>query len=334
MKTKMIIILTLSIMLFMFSCESSTKSEEINDLIGIWHSVSSEINFLMTTNSDQKMIDVFSEAIGGINLTGDINTSLKYLSNQYGSISVSETNDVETSGISITCYDQSIYLSKYNESNPMQSLYYQTDNGEFTYDYATNTLTINPTVLYKLDMTTYQIDSSSVINVSGTLQNQTIDIKANTPTDINLFNEFGEFDDNTVITIEKDGTWSTTSSDEYGEYNTTGTWEEKNGKLIIIETDQETNETIEVEIDFKIEDGNLTIINSIDYCEEFEDYNGESCYSSIETYLGIEDGSISDLKMEMESVFSQTPPNGKTTKNFKTKFITPTTKEVLSKLNF
>jgi len=275
------------------------------------------MDFWVTTNSNQTAINAREEGTGGIALTGDFNKTLKYLSNQWGYMVVSEvdvySDDLYDGKLVINFDGSTITLQQYNdEEDYSETIYYYAQNAEYAYNTATYTLTIEPINLYKYDWDNYALDSSSVVNISGSLKNATIEIKANTPKAVDFYHGMHEDESSTIISFEKDGTFSSTTTYEYydEEEVTTGTWEEKDGKLVITENYEDEEWVTVASYDF---DGkNLILKTDMDFCTEYFGYDDYSdCYGIFEEELMIEPGSITDLTAEMEIELSPNAPSGK-----------------------
>ena len=60
--------------------EDSGDAKHPDEIVGTWHQTSGESDIIITTNSDQLLIDQFAEGIGSISITGAHTTTLTHLS--------------------------------------------------------------------------------------------------------------------------------------------------------------------------------------------------------------------------------------------------------------
>lgn len=305
---KIVLILLMAALLILSNCSDSTSSSN-SDFVGVWNMKDGDVQLKITTNSDQKGINLMEEGNGSIEVTGDITKTLKYLVNQYGYMIASEYSAYSEitfmSGISINFDGTSAMLTCYDENNPMISAYYQCDNANYSYDENTYTLTVEPTTLYKLDLTTYETDSSTTVQISGTLQSSTIEFKAGESQSVEWLDTFGSED--ATIAIEEDGTYTITDTDTDGETTiTTGTWENSDGKLVFTEEDEDLGMEIEYIMDYKFDGDDLILKYEMDFCTIISgsDVPNAGCYSYIENILMIESGSISDAMFDVEMKLS------------------------------
>lgn len=329
-----VLLITMSIVLF-WSCEDEAEvgdEKHPEELVGTWYFTDGEFDIEITTNSDQTMVNQFSEGIGSIDVSGEVTATLTYM------IMMVEEDDgfvgimvLNQSPYTVSLGEQDspfyafaiyppedyvsamfmVYESEYNYT------YYTTDTIEFFYDTSTYTLTINSTDFMELDMSTYEIDSSSVVTISGTLQNQTTNIPANSPTQVSFVGDLTDYFSEFTVSLNTDGSWLRTMVMEFeGETETetgVGSWEVDDDQLIIIEEYEEDGETEvdTVELDFTLSDNTLTIIMGEDWCEDDEDYSVEECLEEAEGDFGLESGSLTDIVRVWIMNFSQTAPTTK-----------------------
>lgn len=323
-----VLLLTMSMFLF-WSCEGEAEAEDEKhpeELVGTWYFTDGEFYTEITTNSDQTMVDKFSAGIGSIDVSGEVTATLTYMGayDEDGAVQISLANqsvfgnwDFPIYMVFIYSYGGTLSASFIAQESEEDYTYYTTDNVDYSYDASTYTLTINSTDFMELDMSTGEIDSSSVVTISGTLQSQTINIPADTPTLVGfgeyLFDYMSEF----TISLEADGSWLRTMVMEFeGETETetgVGTWEVDDDQLIIIEEYEENGETEidTVELDFTLSGNTLTLTMEESMCEDDEYYPVEECLEETEWEFGLESGSLTDIADGWIMNFSQTAPTTK-----------------------
>ena len=347
---------------FIASCEDSNSKLE-SEVIGIWHmpqSVNrvmsgmdqsdiggqslnaSNYSTIITTNTDQKMIDRMSAGVGSISITGMINEELKFLDGEF---------DPESrySYVNVTNYDWFSFFE--NESTILDldspiiilsmSNFVYSEFEMFEEDYLiiysgdSSYIEITDEIDYQYDGRTLKmpkqsfLSSDSTIYVEGELSYSTIDIKANTPTSIFSFDEEISSDYGTwSIHIKEDGQWievynwsevyefSEEEVEEFYSDSTFANWRIEDDQIVVTyEYDEgyvsendgdfgfgQGTWIYEVRYSYQLSDGKLMLTNEVDVCGEWE---GIECNNWIEYELGLEEGSLKEIKMVWNLEFTK-----------------------------
>jgi len=315
-----VLLIALSIVLF-WSCEDDADDENNqSDLVGTWYFTDGESSVEITTDSDQTAVLPFSEGIGSIDLSGEITTELTYMMahEEDGEIEIMLVSQsmnlyplfpLYVATISITGGGGSAFFVV-SESEDSITIYVA-NSIDMSFDADNHTLTINSTDFMKIDMSTGQMDTNSVVTFNGTLQSQTVNITANMPTLIDL----GEIPSGIMTMIfESNGHWLSMIPDYDGDTpidTSAGTWEIVDGVLMIMEeVDDEGGNYIDTSVvEYTFSNNILTMNLEIDQCEEEVDYPLEDCLEEAEMEYGLDSGSLVDIVQVMVWNFSQTAPN-------------------------
>ena len=358
-KPYLIIIFTIA---FIVSCEDSNNKLE-SEVIGIWHmpqSVNrvmsgmdqsdiggqslnaSNYSTIITTNTDQKMIDRMSAGVGSISITGMINEELKFLDGEFDSES-------RSSYVNVTNYDWFSFFENESTILDLDSPIIILSMSNFDYsefemfdeDYLiiysgdSSYIEITDEIDYQYDGRTLKmpkqsfLSSDSTIYVEGELSYSTIDIKANTPTSIFSFDEEMSSDYGTwSIHIKEDGQWievynwsevyefSEEEVEEYYSDSTFANWRIEDDQIVVTyEYDEgyvsendggfsfgQGTWIYEVRYSYQLIDGKLILTNEVDVCGERE---STECNHWIEYELGLEEGSLKELKMVWNLEFTK-----------------------------
>ncbi|MFC2119335.1 hypothetical protein ACFLTI_04455 [Bacteroidota bacterium] len=281
--------------LFVNACKKDDVSHNYHpdELVGDWDVVSEMEGWELTTNSDQTFMDFHSEANGRISVTGDYQAVLSYIFQIEGIIVVSENSfsdmymEENYPLMWMGVFGNDIMLNVFiNDSDMDQFIILGAD---FDLDTVSYTLTVNQLELFNFDQ------SKSVI-IDGTISAAIIDIAANTPTNIVMYEYINDY--NMIINFGAEGAFSASFEDE--ENNLHGMWEVKeDGMLYIIDT---TSYDIDTDVDttifsYNIISDKLTMI--LDVGPECSDEDGseekEICLREIETFLLLDEGSLMDV---------------------------------------
>ncbi len=304
-------------------------------------------SMMITTNSDQSFIDQMSKGIGGINVSGFISGELTFMQgwsdyfNDASSVFVSnhdwmsmfeglESSSEPFMSLSLNDYSQGVNIVDPGDSNYFGydddyfSAYF--DDGVFfdivqniDYNYDGKTLTV-PTQ----QLRGYQ---DSTITIGGALTHMTIDVLANTPTEIMSYDgdvswDYGSW----AIHIKEDGKWVEiyTFEDQQGLNgwsnvyvdSTIAEWEMKEDLIVVtyryddIWPDAGGGPGIgqgtwlyQVAYTYEIVNNNLKLLNEFNMCEFEEDY----CLEMFEGQYGLDYGSLDEIKMVWQLEFSKTP---------------------------
>ena len=166
----------------------------------------------------------------------------------------------------------------------------------------------------------------SILTIAGTLTHSTIDILANTPTEVmsydgDILRDYGSW----AIHIKEDGKWVEVytfeeQQDPNGWSNvyidsTIAEWEMKDDMIVVtyryddVWPDAGGGPGIgqgtwlyQVAYTYEIENGNLKLLNEFNMCELEENY----CLEMFEGQYGLDYGSLKEIKMVWELEFSNT----------------------------
>ena len=358
-KPTLIFIFTIA---FIASCEDSNSKLE-SEVIGIWHMPqslnrvmsgmdqsdiggqslnASYYSTIITTNTDQKMIDRMSAGVGSISITGMINEELKFLDGEFDSES-------RSSYVNVTNYDWSSFFENESTILDLDSPIIILSMSNFSYsefemfeeDYLiiysgdSSYIEITDEIDYQYDGRTLKmpkqsfLSSDSTIYVEGELSYSTIDIKANTPTSIFSFDEEMSSDYGAwSIHIKEDGQWievynwsevyefSEEELEEYYSDSTFADWRIEVDQIVVTYKYDEgyVSENdgsfgfgqgawiYEVRYSYQLSDGKLILTNEVDVCGEWE---GTECKNWIEVELGLEEGSLEEIKMVWNLEFTK-----------------------------
>ena len=358
-KPTLILIFTIA---FIASCEDGNNKLE-SDVIGIWHMPqslnrvmsgmdqsdiggqslnASNYSTIITTNTDQKMIDRMSAGVGSISITGMINEELKFLDGEFDSES-------RSSYVNVTNYDWFSFFENESTILDLDSPIIILSMSNFSYsefemfeeDYLiiysgdSSYIEITDEIDYQYDGRTLKmpkqsfLSSDSTIYVEGELSYSTIDIKANTPTSIFSFDEEMSSDYGTwSIHIKEDGQWievynwsevyefSEEEVEEYYSDSTFADWRIEDDQIVVTYKYDEgyVSENdgsfglgqgtwiYEVRYSYQLSDGKLILTNEVDVCGEWE---GTECKNWIEVELGLEEGSLEEIKMVWNLEFTK-----------------------------
>jgi hypothetical protein len=303
-------------------------------------------SMMITTNSNQNFVDQMSKSDGNINVSGFINGELKFMQGyfdnyndasnvfvtNYNWMSMfegSELNNDAFISLSLNNYPQGVNIDQPGDSGYFgyndDYFYAYTNDGAYfevsqdiNYNYDGKTLTVPAQKLAD--------NRDSVLTIAGTLTHSTIDILANTPTEVmsydgDILRDFGSW----VIHIKEDGKWVEVytfeeQQDPNGWSNvyidsTIAEWEMKDDMIVVtyryddVWPDAGGGPGIgqgtwlyQVAYTYEIENGNLKLLNEFNMCEFEEDY----CLEMFEGQYGLDYGSLKEIKMVWELEFSNT----------------------------
>ena len=301
-------------------------------------------SMMITTNSNQNFVDQMSKADGNINVSGFINGELKFMQgyfDNYNDVSNvfvtnynwmsmfegSELNNDAFISLSLNNYPQGVNIDQPGDSGYFgyndDYFYAHTNDGAYfevshdiNYNYDGKTLTVPAQQLAD--------NRDSILTIAGTLTHSTIDILANTPTEVmsydgDILRDFGSW----VIHIKEDGKWVEVytfeeQQDPNGWSNvyidsTIAEWEMKDDMIVVtyryddVWPDAGGGPGIgqgtwlyQVAYTYEIENGNLKLLNEFNMCEFEEDY----CLEMFEGQYGLDYGSLKEIKMVWELEFS------------------------------
>ena len=303
-------------------------------------------SMMITTNSNQNFVDQMSKADGNINVSGFINGELKFMQgyfDNYNDVSNvfvtnynwmsmfegSELNNDAFISLSLNNYPQGVNIDQPGDSGYFgynnDYFYASTNDGAYfevsqdiNYNYDGKTLTVPAQQLAD--------NRDSILTIAGTLTHSTIDILANTPTEVmsydgDILRDYGSW----AIHIKEDGKWVEVytfeeQQDPNGWSNvyidsTIAEWEMKDDMIVVtyryddVWPDAGGGPGIgqgtwlyQVAYTYEIENGNLKLLNEFNMCEFEEDY----CLEMFEGQYGLDYGSLREIKMVWELEFSNT----------------------------
>ena len=303
-------------------------------------------SMMITTNSNQNFVDQMSKADGNINVSGFINGELKFMQgyfDNYNDVSNvfvtnynwmsmfegSELNNDAFISLSLNNYPQGV-----NIDQPVDSGYFGY-NDDYFYAYTNDGayFEVSQDINYNYDGKTLTVPAQqladnrdSILTIAGTLTHSTIDILANTPTEVmsydgDILRDYGSW----AIHIKEDGEWVEVytfeeQQDPNGWSNvyidsTIAEWEMKDDMIVVtyryddVWPDAGGGPGIgqgtwlyQVAYTYEIENGNLKLLNEFNMCEFEEDY----CLEIFEGQYGLDYGSLNEIKMVWELEFSNT----------------------------
>ena len=309
-----------------------TSGRSINDLAD--HSLNAwNYSMLITTVSNQSLIDRMGNPKGSVSITGAVNDEIKFMQGWYDPYS-------GTSSVYLTNY-------KWNQfdqvDGPIISVNMNNSSGQDEWgwnDYLNiffnneNYLEIEQEIDYSFDGKTLNIPNQTLIhpddaniNIGGSLAYPTVDIPANTPTEIFSYDEDESWDyGNWTIDIQENGRWVEIYSWEepYDSSGWTHTYTdstvaewrlEENTIFVTYSYDDiwvDSNDgpgvgqgtwLYEIAYAFDTQGDYLTLVNEFKMCED-EDY----CLEWFEYDYGLDLGSLEELKMVWTLEFSKRPP--------------------------
>lgn len=273
---------------------------------------------LITTNSDQKVINYYAEGEGGITVTGTVQTTFKYMM-----VMEDFDNDNGTNFVVITLYNMDSDADKpfyaLNLCNSGDGWFtsgldvYYNDGSSETY-YADIAFNYDGKQLVINEVSIPQNDGDGNVTISGVLTHTVTDIPANTPTSlysVDLADAGGDMGGWT-IEIKDDGTWLEIYTWENESETITATWKtEGTDKLIVtydfpeyvetdnadslsLYTDNDADYSHSVEFTYSISGNELNLVSETDLCTnvDFPGFTTSDCYSSFEKEFGLDEGSL------------------------------------------
>ena len=199
-----------------------------SDLVGTWYLTWGDTYSQITTNSDQTALIPFLAGTGSIDVSGELSTSLKFITATYidedaGRIGVSISSQAMFEAPVFPNYALLVFLDA-NGSGRGTFLAidmngystYVADSAAITYAVLTHTLSMNPTDFVKVDGNGVA-DSSAIVTLSGSLGANTVLLDAETPTAVSYgINPF-EFVTEYTLILDSDGNWQNLISESYGD---------------------------------------------------------------------------------------------------------------------
>lgn len=268
--------------LCLWACEEN--EEDTSDLVGTWY-LSGETWASVVTTKASLTYPFTANENDGVSIAGDVTGELpawsfRDSSGNYSIFGEGYATDEE--------YDLDVYLSK-SDTTAELHVYIDTDMSGYEEVY----YCADPVVTWDVQSLAFTI-TDAVFKTAGGTKSTTangsymgsyMQIPANTPTKIEF--EYEDYESLTII-LKKDGSYSTDEPES-------GTWTE-DGNTISFDGE----ETYEYEISGDI----LTLSLSINWCE-----GDLECLNESAVEAGFEEGSISDLELNVVLTFSRINPD-------------------------
>ncbi len=304
-----------------------TGSDISNGTLASWN-----YETVVTTNSDQNAKDLFSEGIGGIDVSEKDDATLTYMfvfEGENGETDEKMINAFLTNfsfisdEIQFPFYGLSLgeqeWIDSTGATGPVDynaSLYVQTDdstytmyNGNVDFSYDGKSLTV-------MESTLIEYEGDKAITIKGDLAHSFIAVPANTPTVINTFGEdnVGIDQGGWTIDIREDGKWVELYQwDEWSD-STVASWEVDDDILKVTydfsekgDIDPQSNDDpypYIIEFSYKIENNELLLTNEYNICD---DNFAEFCLTFFEYIYGFDPGSLESIVDRTSMTFTQTP---------------------------
>ena len=308
-----------------------TSGRSINDLAD--HSLNAwNYSMMVTTNSNQSLIDRMGDPEGSVSVTGAVNDEIKFMQCWYDPFS--EESSVYITNYRWNMFQQnegpiiSVNMNNYSQEewgwNDYLNIYF--NNGDYieieqeiNYSFNGKTLNIpNQTLVHSDDVN---------VNLVGSLTYPTINIPANTPTEIFSYDDEESWDyGNWTIDIQENGRWveKYTWEEPYDSSGWTHTYTDSTVAEWRLEEDTifvtysyddiwvNSNDgpgvgqgtwLYEIAYAFDMKGDFLTLLNEFKMCE-----NEEFCLEWFEYDYGLDRGSLEELKMVWTLEFSKIPP--------------------------
>lgn len=286
---------------------------------------------VVTTNSDQNAKDLFSEGIGGIDVSENDDATLTYMFILEGEneetgekiLNAFLTNFAFTSPeIQYPIYGLSLGEQEWTfdstgatgSGDYNASLYVQIDdttytmyNGNVDFSYDGKSLTV-------MESTLIEYESDIAITIKGELAHSFISVPANTPTVINTFGDGNvEIDQGGwTIDIREDGKWVELYQWEEWSDSTVASWE-LDEDILKVTYDFSHEDSIDffddpyeyiIEFNYKIENNELFLTHEHNICD---DSFKILCLTFFEYIYGFDSGSLESIVDRTNMVFTQTP---------------------------
>ncbi|MBN4081426.1 hypothetical protein JYT44_03585 [Caldithrix abyssi] len=339
-------------LLGLLACETepsnNTKSDELNELVGTWYmpqrvnaqtygksasdisngSLSSwNYETVVTTNSDQRIMDRYSEGIGGIEVSGAESATFTYMDvsqiiNEFIGISLKE-NSFWDGHVEFPYYR--LYLqqkwdavqdstSAYNVTATLAVLKDESTYISYTSAGAVDFFSYDGESLTVTEFSLMEKNGDGSVSIKGTLAPKFISIPANTPT---VVNSFGENDvpidqGGWTIEIRDDGSWLEIYQWEDFSDTLMASWEVDNDILTVIydftNSEDPANQIDEyvIEFNFKIENNELLLTSENDPCVK-NLFPQDDCFRWVEDQYRLDRGSLESIVERQNLIFTQTP---------------------------
>ena len=291
MKTIKLVSLLATALFAFWACHMGGEEEPdpTEELLGTWESDSFEGEVLITTNSDQTILDRDSEGVGAIEVSGADSASLTYITEFYSDghstyLTVSnrsrDSREYPMHSLNLNEYEGDRYIN-YSIGTENDYRNYESDKGDFSFE--NFILTISETKLYRFeyDPQTVSLTIIDSVTTAGTLTGSTIDIPANTPTSFPM-PDYAEDQFRFTLKLKESDTYVLIMADGY---SITGVWEVEDGMLNLYPSEGEI-----MSFSYTLSDNNLTLELEEDLCRyakgDPQEYDSCLKYNGMEYGLG------------------------------------------------
>jgi len=299
-------ILVLFLSTLMISCPK--PEDDADKFVGTWRGTSMTKS-VITTLYNQVSAIPYAKGLGSINATGGANAYLPYF-NEYRfsveeglriSISSHATHDTSSAqrhslNITVKPDDDEAYSYFVVLNGPQDYTRYFSNTVDYLFDSTSYLLTINSTHFYEGDEWWNPLDSNSFISVAGSLFRPTMQIEADSPTQVGEgFPIIYHF-----LNVKTDGSFKMESKYGYSSvYETEGVWEEEGDDLLLIQESEWGDQTSVL----TLLDGKLAYREETDPCEMWSPE--DLCLPWYEEVFMLDQGSLADLSEIQETVLSR-----------------------------
>ena len=295
--SKYLLIIMLIFSFALVSCKKTITEPKESSIVGSWQLYAAANNWVMTTTSDQLVKKPYS-GDGQISSFGAYNSvfnGLLLLSSDPFIIAAVELEYGMFSTDAIVI-DGTTGVGKVSNSNTDQTF-----EGIVNYTFDGTTLTITESIL------TNPQNAAETVTVSGSLSFVTASVPANTQTYVQVpgvWMFYYHFYYNGTVTTEFFDDNSTIRTRYIGQtpVDENGTWSVNDNILTLIITDGDNTYT---EIyDYNLDNNTLMLSETFNICSGEED--SENCLNEYEHLFIIDIGSLTELEVEVKTIFNKT----------------------------
>lgn len=297
-------------------CDKSSTTEAENLLLGLWNSSTAGLGLFLTTNSAQQAVNMLAQATGALNITGLYDVALRWIIG-FGDPTMTAFMVTNQSML------QFLLLPSFPTYNLMlvnipfvanltgfsalptaasDTLTYLGNFADFAYDRPTHTLTANNAQF--IDDT-----GTPVVFANGAITQPTIDVPANTPTNVLPLNlplpGVGQ------LVFAEDGTFTLTIGFGEDEEELTGTWEDLGDNQLQVTVVIEEGEDPETAVlDYTVDAQTLTVTYEEDLCTLLTSALEGDCAQLVEMVFGMAPGSFTSGIVRLTLTFTKAAQKG------------------------
>jgi len=291
--SKILLILTILLSVIIISCKNNVTDPKENSIIGKWQITGLANKWMITTSSDQ-LVKIPYSGSGQITSFGSYNSVFNGLVLQSSDPFVIAAVELEY-GMVLTdaiVIDGVTKMGKASNSNTDQTF-----EGIVNYSFNGTTLTITESIL------TNPQNATETVTVNGSISFITENVPANTQTYVSAPDIWITFYYTGPYTTEyfTDGTVSQTRPTSEGDIVRNGTWSMSDDMLTVNMVDN--NETTTKDYNVIIDGSTLAMTESFNICSDGSDKL--ECLNGYEQLFGLDAGSMSDLGVEVKSIFNK-----------------------------